>query len=135
MSKEQSLSSPTPAMASPPGANVFLTLLPITLAVFIGFLTIGMQMPVLPLHLHETLGMGTLVIGSVIGLQFVVALLSRPWAGNLADLRGAKRAVVIGCSQPAPAWSIWHRWPSSPHRLPRYGSWCWGASCWPWAKA
>ncbi|MGP2888450.1 arabinose transporter [Serratia marcescens] len=97
MSQEQSLSSPTPAMASPPGANVFLTLLPITLAVFIGFLTIGMQMPVLPLHLHETLGMGTLVIGLVIGLQFVVALLSRPWAGNLADLRGAKRAVVIGC--------------------------------------
>lgn len=86
-----------PAVASPPKSNVFFTMLPITLAVFIGFLTIGMQMPVLPLHLHETLGMGTLVIGLVIGLQFVVALLSRPWAGNLADLRGAKRAVVIGC--------------------------------------
>lgn len=84
-------------MASPPGANVFLKLLPLTLAVFIGFLTIGIQMPVLPLYLHETLGMGTLVIGLVIGLQFVVALLSRPWAGNFADLRGTKRAVVIGC--------------------------------------
>lgn len=97
MSQEQSLSSPTPAMASPPGANVYLTMVPITQAVFVGLLTIGMQMPVLPLHLHETLGMGTLVIGWVIGLQFVVALLSRPWAGNLADLHGAKRAVVIGC--------------------------------------
>jgi len=97
MSQEQSLSPPTLAMASPPDANVFLTLLPITLAVFIGFLTIGMQMPVLPLHLHDTLGMGTLVIGLVIGLQFIVALVSRPWAGNLADLRGAKRAVIIGC--------------------------------------
>lgn len=84
-------------MASPPGANVFLKLLPLTLAVFIGFLTIGIQMPILPLYLHETLGMGTLVIGLVIGLQFVVALLSRPWAGNFADLRGTKRAVVIGC--------------------------------------
>ncbi|EOW2372615.1 MFS transporter [Cronobacter sakazakii] len=84
-------------MASPPGANVFLKLLPITLAVFIGFLTIGIQMPILPLYLHETLGMGMLVIGLVIGLQFVVALLSRPWAGNFADLRGTKRAVVIGC--------------------------------------
>lgn len=72
-------------------------MLPITVAVFLGFLTIGMQMPVLPLHLHETLGMGTLIIGLVIGLQFVVALLSRPWAGNLADLHGAKRAVIIGC--------------------------------------
>ncbi|HIF0933898.1 TPA: MFS transporter [Klebsiella pneumoniae] len=84
-------------MASPPGANVFLKLLPLTLAVFIGFLTIGIQMPILPLYLHETLGMGTLVIDLVIGLQFVVALLSRPWAGNFADLRGTKRAVVIGC--------------------------------------
>ncbi|PAT50201.1 hypothetical protein CJU41_00965 [Pseudomonas aeruginosa] len=92
--------SPTPtgnAADSPRPPDVFRTLLPITLAVFIGFLTIGMQMPVLPLHLHETLGMGTLVVGLVIGLQFVVALVSRPWAGNLADLRGAKRAVIIGC--------------------------------------
>ncbi|MFT3804015.1 MAG: MFS transporter [Burkholderiaceae bacterium] len=84
-------------MALPSGAKVFVTLLPIALAVFVGFLTIGMQMPVLPLHLHETLGVGTLVIGMVIGLQFIVALLSRPWAGNLADLRGPKRAVIIGC--------------------------------------
>lgn len=54
-------------------------------------------MPVLPLHLNETLGLGTLVIGLVVGLQFVVALLSRAWAGNLAELLGTKRAVVIGC--------------------------------------
>lgn len=97
MSEERSLSSPNPALASRPGSSVFMTLLPITLAVFIGFLTIGMQLPVLPLHLYETLGVGTLVIGLVIGLQFVVALVSRLWAGNLADLRGAKRAVIIGC--------------------------------------
>jgi len=83
-------------MAAPPAVNVFLKLLPITLAVFIGFLTIGMQMPVLPLHLHETLGMGTLVVGLVVGAQFVAALLSRSWAGNFADMRGAKRAVILG---------------------------------------
>lgn len=74
-----------------------MALLPITLIVFIGFVTIGMQMPVLPLHLTRTLGMGTFAVGAVIGLQFVVALLSRSWAGNLADMRGAKRAVVVGC--------------------------------------
>lgn len=84
-------------MAGPPSINVFLTLLPITIAVFLGFLTIGMQMPVLPLHLHQRLGMGPLVIGLVVGWQFVVALLSRAWAGNLADMRGPKRAVMIGC--------------------------------------
>lgn len=90
---------PMPAASTPtqPVAGVFLTLLPITLAVFISFLTLGIQMPVLPLHLQDTLGRGTLVIGLVIGSQFVVALLSRPWAGNLADLRGAKRALILGC--------------------------------------
>ena len=83
-------------MPTPPAVNVFLKLLPITLAVFIGFLTIGMQLPVLPLHLHDTLGMGTLVVGLVIGSQFAAALLSRSWAGNFADLRGPKRAVNLG---------------------------------------
>ncbi|MDF0733237.1 arabinose transporter [Pseudomonas entomophila] len=94
----ESLSRPTPSQAgaATPASNVFLTLLPITLAVFIGFLTIGLQMPVLPLHLHDTLGMSTVIVGLVVGSQFVAALLSRAWAGNFADLRGAKRAVVVG---------------------------------------
>lgn len=78
------------------GANPVLKLLPLTLTVFIGFLTLGMQLPVLPLHLHDTLGMGTLVIGLVVGAQFAAALLSRAWAGNFADMRGGKRAVMVG---------------------------------------
>ncbi len=81
---------------TPPAVNVFLKLLPITLAVFIGFLTIGLPLPVLPLHLHDALGMGTLVVGLVIGTQFAAALLSRAWAGHVADSQGAKRAVVMG---------------------------------------
>jgi MFS family permease len=86
---------PVPA-ASPAVENVFLTMLPITLAVFVGFLTIGLAMPVLPLHLHYTLGMSTVVVGFVIGIQFATALLSRAWAGGLSDRRGAKRAVMMG---------------------------------------
>lgn len=96
MFQKQTRSSPMPAMTSSASTNVFVTLLPITLAVFIGFLTMGLQMPVLPLHLHETLGMGTLVVGLVIGSEFAAALLSRSWAGNFADMRGAKRAVILG---------------------------------------
>ena len=76
--------------------EVFLKLLPITLAVFISFLVIGIQLPVLPLHLHDTLGRGPLVVGLVVGSQFAAALLSRAWAGSFADTRGAKRAVVSG---------------------------------------
>lgn len=84
------------AGASHAPSNVFLKLLPITLAVFVGFLTIGLPLPVLPLHVHDTLGMNALVVGVVIGGQFAAALLSRAWAGTLADARGAKRAVVAG---------------------------------------
>ncbi|WP_262265055.1 arabinose transporter [Pantoea dispersa] len=76
--------------------NVFITLLPVTLAVFIAFLTMGMQLPVLPLHLQQNLGMDTLAIGTVIGTQFIASLLTRSWAGNFADMRGAKRAVLTG---------------------------------------
>jgi MFS family permease len=93
--------SPAPAPAPslvPPSAehNVFLKMLPITLAVFVGFLTIGLPLPVLPLHLHYTLGMSPVVVGIAVGAQFAAALLSRAWAGGLADARGPKRAMVMG---------------------------------------
>ncbi|WP_367161377.1 arabinose transporter, partial [Mesorhizobium sp.] len=50
----------------------------------------------LPLHLHDRLGFGPFAVGLVTGSQFVASLLSRIGAGNYADLRGGKRAVVVG---------------------------------------
>jgi len=64
--------------------------------VFIGFLIIGMALPVLPLHVHQGLGLSTFVVGLVAGSQFVAALISRIWSGHYADSRGAKRAVIAG---------------------------------------
>jgi MFS family permease len=64
--------------------------------VFIGFLIIGMALPVLPLHVHQSLGMSTFVVGLVAGSQFAASLVSRVWSGNYADSRGAKRAVLAG---------------------------------------
>lgn len=96
MTEQQNQTSAALTHAVPQVRSVFLTLLPIVISVYIGFLIIGMQMPVLPLHLHGTLGQSTLVVGLVIGSQFVAALLSRSWAGNFADIHGAKRAMVIG---------------------------------------
>jgi MFS family permease len=72
------------------------TLLSIMGVVFVAFLVIGIAMPVLPLHVHNGLGLGTFVVGLVAGSQFAASLLSRPWAGHYADRRGAKRAVVTG---------------------------------------
>lgn len=92
----RSPSSSAPPPAASPKAHVLRQLLPIALAVFVGFLTIGLPLPVLPLHLHDTLGMGTLAVGVVIGAQFAAALLSRAWAGAMADTQGARRAVIAG---------------------------------------
>ncbi|EJO27895.1 MFS transporter [Achromobacter marplatensis] len=79
-----------------PVRSVFAQLLPLVLAVFIGFFMVGLPMPVLPLYVNGTLGMSALVVGVVAGLQFAAALLSRAYSGALVDRRGAKRAVVTG---------------------------------------
>jgi len=72
------------------------TLLPIMGVVFVAFLVVGVAMPVLPLHVHNRLGLGTFMVGLVAGSQFAASLISRPWAGHYSDSRGAKRAVVVG---------------------------------------
>jgi MFS family permease len=71
-------------------------LLPIMATIFVAFLVTGIAMPVLPLHVHDGLGLSTVVVGLVAGSQFVAALISRPLAGWHADTRGAKHAVIVG---------------------------------------
>src|SRR5213594_668108 len=71
-------------------------LLPIMGVVFIAFLIIGLAMPVLPLHVHRGLGLSTFIVGLVVGSQFAASLISRLWAGQHADSRGAKHAIVTG---------------------------------------
>jgi len=71
-------------------------LLPIMGVVFMAFLIIGLAMPVLPLHVHQGLGLGTFVVGLVAGSQFAASLVSRVWAGRHADTQGAKLAVIAG---------------------------------------
>jgi MFS family permease len=70
--------------------------MPIMGVVLAAFLVIGFGMPVLPLHVHDGLGLGTVWVGLIAGSQFAAALISRPWAGHYSDRRGAKRAVVAG---------------------------------------
>ncbi len=71
-------------------------LLPIMGTVFVAFLVIGLAMPVLPLHVHQGLGLSTFIVGLVAGSQFAASLVSRVWAGRHADSRGAKHAIVVG---------------------------------------
>jgi MFS family permease len=69
---------------------------PIMAAVFVFFTVMGMALPVLPLQVHDILGFGPFAVGIVAGCQFIAALISRLWAGNLTDSRGAKYAVKFG---------------------------------------
>jgi MFS family permease len=73
-----------------------MALLPIMAVVAIAFLIIGFVLPVLPLHVHFGLGLSTFIVGVVTGSQFVASVISRVWAGQFADRRGTKRAVIVG---------------------------------------
>ena len=76
--------------------SVVAALLPIMAVVLIAFLVIGLALPVLPLHVHQRLGLGAFMIGLIAGSQFAASLSSRLWAGRYCDERGPKRAVVVG---------------------------------------
>src|SRR5258708_526214 len=76
--------------------SVTATVLPMMAVIFAGYLVIGIAMPVLPLHVHQTLGFGTFAVGRVAGYQFGASLASRFGAGHFADRRGSKQATIIG---------------------------------------
>lgn len=64
--------------------------------VFLEFLAMGVPLAVLPVHLHDTLGLGSLVIGVVLGAQSIATLVTRHFAGTRTDQRGPPRAVFLG---------------------------------------
>src|SRR3982751_678003 len=86
-----------------PAPSVVAALAPVMAVVLAAYLVIGVAMPVLPLYVHEELGLGTFMVGIAAGVQFAAALVSRFWAGTYADTRGAKRAVVAGLCMGAAA--------------------------------
>src|SRR3954449_12401826 len=82
--------------ASRPAPSVMTALTPIMLTVLVGFVVIGAALPVLPLHVRDTLGFGPVMVGVVAGCQFAAALVARLWSGHAADTKGAKWAVMAG---------------------------------------
>ena len=64
--------------------------------ILVVFLITGMFLSVLPLHLQMRLGQSNFIIGLITGLQFIVALGSRIFAGTYTDRHGPKSAVIIG---------------------------------------
>lgn len=76
----------------------FGALAPLVGAILTSFLVIGLAMPVIPLHVHDDLGLPTFYVGLVAGAQFGASFLSRFWAGVYADTKGARRSMILGLS-------------------------------------
>src|SRR5947209_17147110 len=90
--------SPVLSATVKPEANLALIarLLPLDLAVFLVYLTVGAPLPVIPLFVSDRLGFDPIIVGIVIGAQAAATLLARPLAGGFSDRRGTRAAVMIG---------------------------------------
>jgi MFS family permease len=87
--------SPSDTTAVPTRGAV-LRIAPFALIIFCVYLTIGMPLAAIPLQVHDVLGFDNLTVGVAIGIQSLVTLATRQFAGSLCDRRGAKFGVVLG---------------------------------------
>ncbi|MFJ4047195.1 MFS transporter [Pseudomonas hunanensis] len=90
---------PMTAQQPAPASNtlhITLQILSIVFYTFIAFLCIGLPIAVLPGYVHDQLGFGAVIAGVTIGLQYLATLLSRPFAGRVADTLGGKQAIRFG---------------------------------------
>jgi MFS family permease len=95
----QSMSEITNSTINPfqPEADQLIkTLLTIFSIIFLEFLIMGISLGVIPIYVHETLAYSNIVVGTVIGIQYVATLMSRHFAGKMADSKGGKSAVILG---------------------------------------
>lgn len=71
-------------------------LAPLVAIVFLGFLTIGMALPVIPVEVRDIMGFSTVTAGCAVGIQSLATVLTRQFAGRVCDASGPATAVRAG---------------------------------------
>lgn len=73
-----------------------LRVIPLAFVNFCAYLGVGLPIAVLPLHVRYGLGLGDLAAGSVVSIQFLGTMASRPLVGRMADRIGPRRTTLLG---------------------------------------
>ena len=108
ISAKRANAAPLERHTAPSQSRSMTTVRPIMGIVSVAFLVIGFALPVLPLHVHQDLGLSTFVVGLVTGSQFA-AYTRRTHSSVIFGCDRASRLATEALLQSAPWWHL-GRW-------------------------